>query len=419
MKKLSFLGWIVGAFLILALLAASLWSQLNPTTALLAVVLSFVFPLVAMTYYRFLVKRGEEGTPSRMHEFDFYANRRASDSASKESDGAMAKQLDMRYSEEYSVRAYSMCVIPAVAVSVIGWVLLLDVINIPRTSLSVAPSNSLSNAPTDASGTGRPKEKGKTKDDDKTSVISVYPKPIVRQAMGIGFLGSLLFCMQLLWQRLTTFDLKPTIFLRCAISLFSGLTFCYVVFSASEDFVDGFRNVKPGGAAESMAGNGAIVGYIVAFSLGYFPSLAIRWFTRVANSALGEPSRRSDIQSLSTVDGITIFHQERLLEEGIHTQHDLAFADVGDLLVKTPYNAGQLLDWVDQCALLLFVDPTEAENFRRGGVRNRGEFLTFWGNHYDRNLNADRSKPALLLQAMPERLDVVYDGLRRGTPNAG
>ena len=63
--------------------------------------------------------------------------------------------------------------------------------------------------------------------------------------------------------------------------------FTYVVFKAIISFSSGDESVKMTGFETSIAA-------IVAFSLGYFPSLAIEWFSRQAYRALGMRQRRSE-----------------------------------------------------------------------------------------------------------------------------
>jgi hypothetical protein len=60
----------------------------------------------------------------------------------------------------------------------------------------------------------------------------------------------------------------------------------------------------------------------------------------------------TDELSLSLIQGIDIWKEQRLEEEGIESVQNLATADVLTLAVKTHYSMRTLLDWVDQAILI-------------------------------------------------------------------
>lgn len=450
--------WTILSLLTLVIFICSS-GQVDVRLILLVLTLSSSFVIIAHSYRRFLVGNRERPADFRENDIRAFANSPRAHVPEGKSSEYTAEKLKAEFDSEYSVRAYTMCVIPAVAIAIIGWTLLLvpvdqlvkasgdewccwtltgDARSNRDTAVKVE-SRSDEGSKADPSDAPEPQAGNEgdagTADDgslagtatalnpgvDEGSEVDTPPnnqhddqqslgefEPLVVQAMGIGFLGATVFCFQLIWQRLTTEDLKPSIFLRCAMAMFFGLVFTFVVFSATESFSSDF-----GGEGAPMVGTGALIGYVVAFALGYFPMLAISWFTRIANKSLGEPSRRSDAQRLLAVDGITVFHEERLLEEGIHNLHDLAFADVSRLLIRTPYTARQLFDWVDQSLLLLHLDVGESESFRRGGIRNAENFLRVWGPLYGIDpTEAQRGQYALMLQTTPQRLDCIFAALQ-------
>ena len=59
--------------------------------------------------------------------------------------------------------------------------------------------------------------------------------------------------------------------------------------------------------------------------------------------------------TLSDLDGLTVWDQARLLEEGIEDMHALATANLVDLLLGTRVPVNTLVDWVDQALLYLCV----------------------------------------------------------------
>jgi hypothetical protein len=105
---------------------------------------------------------------------------------------------------------------------------------------------------------------------------------------------------------------------------------------------------------------------------------------------------------------------------------NLASASIKDLLCHTRYSAQQVVEWIDQAVLYTYLEPSEIESFRRGGVRTISDFRDFWGPFY---LKVDRAsdgtvKPppqeavsevatwrktnAQQLQSTPDRLDALY-----------
>jgi hypothetical protein len=54
------------------------------------------------------------------------------------------------------------------------------------------------------------------------------------------------------------------------------------------------------------------------------------------------------------IEGINVFHKVRLGEVGIDNVQNLAEANVIGLLLKTPFNPSQLIDWIAQAKLYLY-----------------------------------------------------------------
>ncbi len=237
----------------------------------------------------------------------------------------------------------------------------------------------------------------------------------VLQAMRYGFLGSYIFAISLVYRRYTTMDLQPYVYMNCALTIVSGLAFNYVAFEAIGKMI-------PASQAQ-IAGIGAGLAAVTSFSLGFFPYLATRWFSRVAYTALQERQRRSDQLPLAFIDGISRFHEARLRDEGIDNLQNLASARIDELLLNTRFSAQQIIEWIDQAALYLYLEQSEIESFRRGGIRNVSDFQDFWGpfrarfvlredgtvGHEPTTLPDEfRKALAQQLQSTPERLDALY-----------
>lgn len=195
-----------------------------------------------------------------------------------------------------------------------------------------------------------------------------------QRGMQLGFLGAYVYCLNMVYRRYTTRDLQPHVYLYCAVGLIAGMVFNYVAFTAITNIASSPADPE----AAEFKGVGAGAAAILAFSLGYFPNLAIRWFGRISRTSVHERQRRSDALPLSLIDGVSELHESRLQDEGIDNVQNLAAADIHDLVEKTPYSAQEIVEWVDQALLYLYVDPGEIDSFRRAGVRSVTDFRDIW-----------------------------------------
>jgi len=167
------------------------------------------------------------------------------------------------------------------------------------------------------------------------------------QAMRYGFLGAYIYSLQLIYRRYTTLDLQPTVYMNCTLTMISGLAFNYVAFQAISKL-----SATPNANQVATGAEAGLVA-IVAFSLGYFPYLALGWFNRLAHTAIGVRQRRSDALQLELIDGISQLHETRLRDEGIENIQNLAAAPIDQLIVNTRFSAQQVIEWIDQAILYL------------------------------------------------------------------
>ena len=219
-----------------------------------------------------------------------------------------------------------------------------------------------------------------------------------QRGMQLGFLGAYVYCLNLIYRRYTTRDLQPHVYLSCAVGLIAGMVFNYVAFAAITSVASSPATPE----ADGFTGVGAGAAAIMAFSLGYFPNLAVRWFGRISRTSVHERQRRSDALPLSLIDGISELHESRLQDEGIDNVQNLAAADIKDLVEKTPYSAQQIVEWVDQALLYLYVDPGEFDSFRRAGVRSVTDFRDIWAGFSIRY----KVQPDGMVMRIPPALDV-------------
>lgn len=239
-------------------------------------------------------------------------------------------------------------------------------------------------------------------------------------AMQYGFLGALVFATTLVYRRYRQTDLQPTVYLNCALVLMAGLIFNFVAFEM-------VRNVSQNTGNSAAAGAEAGILAIVAFSLGYFPYLAVRWFQQISYSVLNMRQRRAVALPLGLIDGISQLHEVRLRDEGIDNIQNLASAPLADLLINTSFGAEQMIEWIDQASLYVYLEPSEIDSFRRAGIRTLSDFHDAWESCQMSELadaEADdvrksresRESRAKEFQTTPERLDTLYQSTKTG-PN--
>ncbi|MBE2266870.1 MAG: hypothetical protein IAE80_01475 [Anaerolinea sp.] len=257
------------------------------------------------------------------------------------------------------------------------------------------------------------------------------------QAMRYGFVGAYLFASSLVYRRYRDSDLQPTVYLYCALVLFAGLAFNYVVFQMISQIAGAVDVTQITGASGPSNGAEAGILAIVAFALGYFPYLAVRWIQQIPVPILSLTQRRSDALPLSLIDGISDLHEARLRDEGIDNIQNLNSAPLADLLINTRFSAQQVIEWIDQAALYSYLERSEIESFRRSAVRTLSDFLDAWEDYYlawDRSstqpilssqkitetdldpLKTLREQRATQFQTTAERLDLLYKTVRLG-PN--
>ena len=79
---------------------------------------------------------------------------------------------------------------------------------------------------------------------------------------------------------------------------------------------------------------------------------------------------------MSDLDGLNVWYESRLLEEGIEDMQNLATADLVDVILNTRIPVDRLIDWVDQSLLYMHlgkskrrVGESDRDKLRRFGIR--------------------------------------------------
>jgi hypothetical protein len=186
-----------------------------------------------------------------------------------------------------------------------------------------------------------------------------FPQKGSRIVFAMAFFGAYFSGLQHIFRRYSSNDLTPAVYYGSSLRmLLAGMT-ALVIYN-------GYTALS--GAGDSSGGITATIWPALAFLIGIFPQRGLRWLTdRVpVLSAPGDPSVRP--LPLEMIEGVESHDTLRMEELGIDSCYDLATADFVPLLLKTPYSARQLIDWILQAKLCVYFGDT-VKDLRRIGIR--------------------------------------------------
>ena len=151
-----------------------------------------------------------------------------------------------------------------------------------------------------------------------------------------GYLGAYLFLVLLMLRRYFAADLTPKVYVfadgRIIMVFVLG-----VVLQLIANYLEWSR----------------VWVALVAFVVGVFPMEGLQWILqliRTRTPSLNGPDV-VDRSPLTKLDGINIWHEERLSEESVDNIQNLANASIGQLILHLNWSPVRLLDWVDQAVL--------------------------------------------------------------------
>jgi hypothetical protein len=108
---------------------------------------------------------------------------------------------------------------------------------------------------------------------------------------------------------------------------------------------------------------------VIAFMTGMLPGAAVLWLEERFGQLLKFSERGAPDLPLAMIEGLNRHHAVRLGEVGIDNAQNLAEADLVELILKTPFNPNQLIDWIAQARLYVYVKD-HLERLRRCGIRS-------------------------------------------------
>jgi hypothetical protein len=194
--------------------------------------------------------------------------------------------------------------------------------------------------------------------------------PGTEGVLAFAFMGAYVFSVQMLVRRYFQSDLRASAYLNAVIRVFTALIVAVVVCRT------GVADLLPGDWSPTQ-------NLAIAFGIGFLPIAGLQALTKLVSAGLRQathlPALTNDYP-LGDLDGLNIWYEARLLEEGIEDMQNLATANLVDVMVRTRVPVGRLVDWVDQAHLYLHLARPERNRtgawkdgdrakFRRLGIR--------------------------------------------------
>jgi hypothetical protein len=189
-----------------------------------------------------------------------------------------------------------------------------------------------------------------------------FPQRGSRLVVGMAFLGAYLWGLQYVLRRYLLNDLRPSVYYGLSLRLILAASTALVLYNAYAALAG--VDTSGGASGGTMTSN---IWPALAFLIGTFPQRGLRWLTdRLPMLAPETEAVRK--APLEMVEGIETHDSLRLEELGIDTCYDLATADFVPLILKTPYSARQLIDWILQAKLCVYFGDA-VKNLRQQGFR--------------------------------------------------
>jgi X-X-X-Leu-X-X-Gly heptad repeat protein len=195
------------------------------------------------------------------------------------------------------------------------------------------------------------------------------PLTPLRNALIFGFLGAYFFALNTIFRRYVRADLNTKAYTHMGLRILVTFVLVWVL-----------NELLVAQGETTPQGLHARVLYIVAFFVGIVPETAsavLQDFLR-GQSWVGRfiPALQEQ-HPLHKLNGITLYDQARLLEEGIENIEALAHHNLIELLLRTRIPAPRLIDLVDQAILYLHVRGPVNANIARSQLEASEDGLLY------------------------------------------
>lgn len=175
--------------------------------------------------------------------------------------------------------------------------------------------------------------------------------------LSMAFLGGFLWSAKNIIVRLVANDIAPAVYysagIRIILASVIALMLSFVIGADSSESVLSFKSSL-----------GAI-----SFLTGMFPERVLSYLVNLYKRFISPDKLNDEVLSLYKIEGMSMQHRERLAEVSIDNAQNLATASLTKLLLETPFDARQLLDWIGQAKLLCYTKEN-IDKLRGVGIRS-------------------------------------------------
>lgn len=225
----------------------------------------------------------------------------------------------------------------------------------------------------------------------------------------LGFLGAYFFTINLVYRRYVRADLTPKTYAYITMRLITTFVLVWAV-STLPQFAEATDRTAAGFAKTGLPA--------LAFIIGIFPESALTIIQDYVNKLTARSRGQKTSQySLAKLEGMNLYDQARLMEEGIENIENLAHHNLMELVVRTRIPTARLVDMFDQAILYLHLgledeNQTEVDNLRnllKGlGVRTATDLVDCKKNIAEIKDASMKKKYATLIN----QLDIIITSLQ-------
>lgn len=157
--------------------------------------------------------------------------------------------------------------------------------------------------------------------------------------MSLAFVGAFLWSAQSILHRLNAGDLAPSVYFSAGIRMILAPILSLMI----AHLIQGVESLHVMQAGLP----------VIAFLVGWFPNRALI-FIKEQFPLIFRNKRSADSLPLNMIEGIHTYDRARLVELGIIDAQNLANANFIELVVRTAFNPGQIIDWIGQAGLYVY-----------------------------------------------------------------
>jgi hypothetical protein len=206
-------------------------------------------------------------------------------------------------------------------------------------------------------------------------------------AITFAFLGAYFFGLNLIFRRYTRGDLSPKAYSHITVRILSSVIIVWVLEATFSYFYDD----------PTLKSN--IILLVIAFGIGIVPETGMALLKDLLKKRLFGmwfPSLTVK-HPISELDGISLYDQARLIEEGVESIETLAHHNLIELMLRSGVPVARLIDLFDQAILYLHsTGEVKSDNntskkckrgidvFRENGIRTATDLLIVIGEMDDR-----------------------------------